>query len=93
MWKFINDDEQNTEIQEIMSAIKNTRDLRIHKRYMVILRHLEGVSNSEIARLECITSNTVRNYIKAYTENKLEGLIMGIVQVHLENLQKNMKKY
>lgn len=39
----------NKKIEEIRKALKETKDVRMHKRYSVLLLHFEGFSNKKIA--------------------------------------------
>ena len=64
------------EIEELRAAIKSTKNVRMHKRYSVLLRHFEGFTNKKIAEMEGLEPHAVGNYIKKYTENGLEGLEM-----------------
>lgn len=65
------------EIKELRSAIKETKSVRMHKRYSAILMHYEGFTNKKIAEIECLEEHAVGNYIKAYKSKGLEGLKMG----------------
>lgn len=71
-----NVDNSNIEIQAIQKAIKENKSLRLHKRFKVILRHLEGYLNYEIAEMELLCANTVGTYINKYNEYGLDGLIL-----------------
>lgn len=46
------------------------------KRYMVILGHLQGYLNYEIAEMELLCANTVEAYINNYKELGIEGLTL-----------------
>ena len=72
-----NKDNSNVEIQAIKTAIKENKSLRMHKRYMVILHHLKGHLNTEIAEMELLCALTVGTYIKNYNKNGLDGLTLG----------------
>lgn len=72
-----NEDDTNIEIQAVKKAMRKNKNLRMHKRYMVILRHLKGYKNNEIAEMEFLCGHTVGKYINAYKENGLDGLTMG----------------
>lgn len=69
-------EDTNIKIQEVKRAIKENKNLRLHKRYMVILYHLEGYLNYEISNLMLLCANTVGIYINNYNENGLDGLVM-----------------
>jgi transposase len=57
--------------------LKNTKNVRLYKRYSVVLRYFEGFTNRKIAEMENIDKHTVGSYIKNYKANKLEGLNIG----------------
>lgn len=65
------------EIDEIKFAMKNTNNLRLYKRYSVLLKHFEGFTNNDIARMECLNPHTVGIYINNYKEKGLVGLKMS----------------
>lgn len=71
-----NVDNSNIEIQAIQKAIKENKSLRMHKRFMVILRHLEGYLNYGIAEIELLCANTVGTYFNKYNEYGLDGPIL-----------------
>lgn len=52
------------------------KNLRMYKRYLVILRHLEGTSNVDIAKMVSLDQHTVGDYIKNYKIKGLLGLVM-----------------
>jgi len=72
-----NKDNLNVEIQAVKTAIKGNKSLRMHKRYMVILHHLEGHLNCEIAAMELLCGNTVGIYVNNYKKCGLDGLTLG----------------
>ena len=72
----VSSDNLNIEIQAVKTAIKENKNLRMHKRYMVILHHLKGHLNTEIAEMELLCTITVGRYINNYEEHGLDGLIM-----------------
>lgn len=71
-----NEDNSNVEIQAVKAAIKVNKSLRMHKRYMVILHHLKGYLNTEIAEMELLCTITVGRYINNYKKYGLDGLIL-----------------
>ena len=71
-----NKDSSNTEIQAVKKAMKENKSLRMHKRYMVILHHLKGYLNVEIAEMELLCGNTVGTYVNNYKKCGLDGLIL-----------------
>jgi len=73
----ITKDDLNVEIQSVKRAMRKNKSLRMHKRYMVILRHLQGYLNNEIAEMELLCANTVGTYINSYRKYGLDGLTMG----------------
>src|SRR5471030_1996564 len=70
-------DGHEDDIKEIITALKNTKNVRLYKRYSVVLKHFEGFTNRKIAEMENIDKHTVGSYIKKYKTNKLDGLNMG----------------
>jgi transposase len=70
-------DGHEDDIKEIITALKNTKNVRLYKRYSVVLKHFEGFTNRKIAKMENIDEHTVGSYIKNYKTNKLDGLNMG----------------
>jgi len=70
-------DGHENDIKEIKNALKNTKNVRLYKRYSVLLKHFEGFTNRKIAEMENIDEHTVGIYIKNYKANKLDGLNMG----------------
>ena len=70
-------DDLNIEIQSVKRAMRKNKSLRMHKRYMVVLRHLQGYLNNEIAEMELLCANTVGAYINNYKKYGLDGLAMG----------------
>lgn len=71
---FSNDIKQ--QIEEIKTALKKTKNVRMYKRYSAILRHFEGFNNKEIAKMEGLEPHAVGNYIRNYKLNGLTGLKM-----------------
>jgi DNA-binding NarL/FixJ family response regulator len=69
-------DGHEDDIKEIITALKNTKNVRLYKRYSVILKHFEGFTNRKIAEMENIDEHTVGSYIKNCKANKLDGLNM-----------------
>jgi len=72
-----NKDNSNVDIQAVKKAMKENKSLRMHKRYMVILHHLKGYLNCEIAEMEVLCAHTIGTYINNYNTQGLEGLILG----------------
>lgn len=64
------------EITEIKIAMKETKNVRMYKRYLLILKHLEGNSNIAISRIVSLEQHTVGDYIRNYKSNGLDGLVM-----------------
>ena len=89
-----NRDNSNVEIQAIKTAIKGNKSLRMHKRYMVILHHLKGHLNCEIAEMELLCAITVGKYINNYNKDGLDGLILhhstGAPRLLNEEQEKNL---
>ena len=49
-----NKDDSNVEIQAVKKAIRENKSLRMHKIYIVIIHHLKGYLNCEIAEMELL---------------------------------------
>ncbi len=62
---------------ELESAMKNAENARMYVRYSVVLKHFQGLSNKDIAKMECLEEHTVGNYIKNYKNKGLDGLVMN----------------
>ena len=73
---FRNDD-SDIEIQAVKRAMRKNKNLRLHKRYMVILHYLKGYPNCEIAKMEFLCGHTVGKYINKYKKYGLDGLTLG----------------
>lgn len=69
------EDNQNA-ILELEAAMKETKNVRMYKRYSVVLKHFQGFQNKVIAKMEGLEEHAVGSYIKKYKSNGLEGLAM-----------------
>lgn len=69
--------DKNSQIEELKHALKHTKNIRLYKRYSVVLKHFYGFTNKEIAKLENIEAHTVGTYIKNYKSKGLLGLNIG----------------
>lgn len=56
-------DGHENDVNELKSALKNTKSVRLYKRYSVLLKHFEGFTNRKIAEMENIDEHTVAAYI------------------------------
>jgi transposase len=63
-------------ITDIKVAMKETKNIRMYKRYLVILKYLEGNSNVDIAKMVLLEKHAVGDYIRKYKANGLTGLEM-----------------
>jgi len=68
-------DNNDIEIQKIKAAIKQNKDKRMHVKYLVIINHLHGLQNVEIAMNFGLCAHTVGTYIRKYKEDGLQSLI------------------
>lgn len=66
----------NEKIDEVKEYMKDTKNVRMYKRYLVILRHLEGSTNLDIAKMVSLEQHTVGDYIKNYKTKGLPGLVI-----------------
>lgn len=62
------------EISELKDALNNTKNIRLYKRYSILIKHFYGFTNKKIAQLEDIDEHTVGIYIKNYKSKGLAGL-------------------
>lgn len=63
------------EVNELIRLAKATKSVRMYKRYAVVLKHFQGLTNREIAKMENLEEHTVGNYIKNYNAKGGRGLI------------------
>lgn len=70
-WK----DNMDVQIQEIKAAIKQNKDKRMHIKYLVILNHLHGLQNVDIAMHMGLCAHTVGTYIRKYKECGIVNLV------------------
>ncbi|MGL6107081.1 IS630 family transposase [Romboutsia sp.] len=77
MIRFENDVDINDKIKEVKVALKNEKNLRMYKRYSVLLKHLQGINNKEIGKMELLEPHTVGLYIKKYAAGGLDALKMN----------------
>ena len=62
MKRFDKDVDIDEKIIELKLAMKNTNNIRLYKRYSVVLKHLQGFKNKDIAQMECL-EKTHRRYL------------------------------
>lgn len=62
------------EITEIKNDLKHTKNIRLYKKYSVLLKHFDGFTNRKIAKMENIDEHTVSIYINNYKSKGLDGL-------------------
>jgi putative transposase len=67
-------DNNSPEIQAVKGAIKKTKDKRMYQRYMVVLYHLKGHTNKDIANIIGLCKHTVGIFVNKYKANGLDGL-------------------
>lgn len=70
-------DDQNSTIQEVKTAMKEAKETRMFQRYLVILLHLQGMTYEKIMSIVPISHVTVGKYVKDYKKQGFEGLIPG----------------
>ena len=68
--------ELNEKIDKLKAIMNETKNVRMYKRYLVILMHLEGSTNVDIAKMVSLEQHAVGDYIKNYKVNGLAGLVM-----------------
>lgn len=76
MIKFNEDVNIDEKIQEIETVMKETKNIRMYKRYSVIRNHLLGFTNKKTAEIEMIAPHTVGIYVNKYYKHGLDGLTM-----------------
>ena len=86
-----NINQHDEEIKTLRMALKGTKDIRMHKRYSIVLLHFQGFSNKKIAEMEGLESHAVGNYIKNYKVNGLIGLEMKYSPGAKRKLNKNQE--
>lgn len=64
-------------IQMMLESMKATNDKRMYERYQTIYLYLQGYSKKEIAHMIGRSEKTIYNYVNAYEEKGIDGLIMG----------------
>lgn len=69
--------DKNDKIEELKLALKNEKNIRMYKRYSVLLKHLQGINNKDISEMEILDPHTVGLYIKKYTTGGLDALKMN----------------
>lgn len=69
------EDNQNAML-ELEAAMKETKNVRMYKRYSVVSKYFQGFQNKVIAEMEGLEEHAVGSYIKKYKSNGLEGLAM-----------------
>ena len=74
MRKFDNSVDIDMLIMEVKDTMKIEKNVRMYKRYSVILKHLHGMSNKNIAEIESLEAHAVGNYIKKYHDGGLSAL-------------------
>lgn len=62
------------EIQELKKLMKQEKDRRMYERYQTLYLHLIGKDIKQIMEITGRSHQTIRNYIKSYQLNGLEGL-------------------
>ena len=73
------------EVVKVEQAMKETKNIRMYKRYQVIFLKLTGKTIREIANTVKVSERTVDYYWAAYREKGLEGLIPKSLQVSPKN--------
>lgn len=69
--------EHQHEIDIFKSLMKKTKDKRMHERYQAIHLFLQGYTIKEIVNIVGRSQKTIYNYINAYREKGIDGLVRG----------------
>lgn len=64
------------EIETLNRLAKATKSVRMYKRYFVVLKNFQGLTNRKIAEMENLEEHTVSIYIKNYKAKGKDGLAM-----------------
>lgn len=64
------------DIKNLKAALKKTKNIRMHKRYSILLLHFQGFTNKKIAEMQGLEPHAVGNYIRDYKLNGLAGVEM-----------------
>jgi transposase len=70
-------DSPQHEIETLLASMKTTKDKRMYERYQTIYFYLQGYSKKEITKMIGRSEKTIYNYVNAYEEKGVDGLIMG----------------
>ena len=62
--------------KNLIDQRKLQKNIRIYKRYSVILKHFQGLTNRKIVEMENLEEHTVSVYIKNYNTKCIDGLAM-----------------
>lgn len=65
------------EKENLLVAMKTTKNKRMYERYQTIYFYVQGYSIKEIMNMIGRSEKTIYNYVNAYKEKGLDGLIMG----------------
>lgn len=65
------------EKNKLLVAMKTTKNKRMYERYQTIYFYIQSYSIKEIGNLIGRSEKTIYNYVNAYKEKGLDGLIMG----------------
>lgn len=63
------------ELDILLNLMKQTKDKRMYERYQTIYLYLQGCAIKEIIRMVGRSSKTIYNYINAYKDKGLDGLV------------------
>lgn len=74
--KELSEQERKAAIKELKKAMKQTKSVRMHQRYQIIILVLNGKKYDEIVEVTGRSKGTIVNYVKAYREGGVEGLKM-----------------
>lgn len=65
---------EKSQIVSIKKIMKKTKDIRMHKKLLVIQLHMRKYQNKHIASIVSLDEHTVGIYIKHYQTDSIEGL-------------------
>lgn len=69
---------ETKELTILFQAMKQAKERRMYERYQAVYLYLQGYSYKQVADVIGRSDKTVYNYVKAYQQGGLDGLIMGV---------------
>ncbi|MGQ7171987.1 terminase gpP N-terminus-related DNA-binding protein, partial [Escherichia sp. R-CC3] len=70
-------DAHQNEKESLLVAMKTTKTKRMYERYQTIYFYVQGFSIKDITNMIGRSEKTIYNYVNAYKDKGLNGLLMG----------------